>query len=196
VLKVKGDRSRVQDQVLQALGAGMQGLRDNPKTPAQAQLEVAVDTGVRGEALRRFRSPGNPVGLWLDGRLQAGALLSSYVEELKKQPGAARMTFDDSGGTGDEGAEPNDDEVIALLAQNFSSLGACAKAEIGRSSGFKGVTVQFKWTGAGKAEGVTTKEPALRNGPLAGCLKQAVEALRLPRFSGGARAIEYPIRVK
>ena len=59
------------------------GLRDNPKTPSQQALEVDVDTGMR-DGLRRFRAPGNPVGLYLDRQLSAGDLWASYVAELKK----------------------------------------------------------------------------------------------------------------
>jgi hypothetical protein len=200
VLKVKGDRNRVQQQVIDALSAAALGLRDNPKTPAQAQLEVTVDTGQRGEAPRKFRSPGNPVGLYVDRKLDGGSLWGSYVEEVKKQPGAQRMGFDDAEASGrapvGEAGEPDDNEVIALLSANFATLGGCAKTEAARNASFRGVTVTFRWAPSGAAEAVQPKEPQLRTGALATCLKNAVQALRLPRFSGGPRAIEYPIRVK
>jgi hypothetical protein len=199
VLHVKGDRVRVQQQVTDALAAAAMGLRDNPKTPSQSRFEVELDTGMRGEGPRKFRSPGNPVALYLDRKLDGGALWSSYVEEVKKQPGAARMTFDDAevkGGGGSGDPEPDDNEVIALMAQNFPALGACAKAEAARSSGFRGVTISFKWLPSGQAQDIAPKEAALKNAPIAGCIRQAMSLIRFPRFSGGPRQIDYPIRVK
>jgi hypothetical protein len=202
VMKVKGDRNRVQQQVIDAFAAAAEGLRENPKTPSQTQLELTLDVdGGRGSAPRRFRAPGNPVGLYVDRQLDGGALWSSYITEVKKQPGAASMAFDDAEASGrapvgGEAGEPDDNQVISLLSSNFGAIGGCAKAEAAKSASFKGVTIVFKWTPDGKAAGVTTKEPQYKSGALAGCLKNAIESLRLPRFSGGAREIEYPIRLK
>jgi len=202
VLKAKGDRNRVQQQVIDAFAAAAEGLRENPKTPTQTQLELLLDVdGGRGSAPRRFRAPGNPVGLYLDRQLDGGALWASYVTEVKKQPGAASMSFDDAEASGrapigGDAGEPDDNEVISLLSSNFGSIGGCAKAEAAKSSSFKGVTIVFKWNPDGKATGITTKESQYKSGALAGCLKNAIESLRLPRFSGGAREIEYPIRLK
>ncbi len=199
VMHIKGDRARVQQQVTDALAAAALGLRDNPKTPASSRFEIELDAGMR-EGPRKFRSPGNPVSLYVDRKLDGGALWSSYVEEVKKQPGAARMTFDDAeargGGGGGGDAEPDDNEVISLLAQNFPALGACAKTEAARSSSFRGVTISFKWLPSGQAQDIQPKEPALKSAPIAGCIKQAISLIRFPRFSGGPRQIEYPIRVK
>ncbi len=200
-LKVKGDRNRAQQQVMDALAAAAIGLRDNPKTPSTAQLEVDLETNQRGAELRKFRSPGNPVGLYVDGRLGAGDLWSNYVEEVKKQAGAQRMGFDDAEASGHGGGdsndpEPDDNEVIALLSANFSSLGGCARTEAARSSSFRGVTVTFKWLPSGQKADVGPKEAALKSSPIARCLQTAMEGIRLPRFSGGPRTIEYPIRVK
>jgi hypothetical protein len=202
VMKVKGDRNRVQQQVIDAFAAAALGLRENPKTPSQTQLELTIDVdGGRGSAPRRFRAPGNPVGLYIDRQLDGGALWSSYITEVKKQPGAAAMTFDDAEASGrapvgGEAGEPDDNEVIALLSSNFGSIGGCAKAEAAKSSSFKGVTIVFKWNPDGRATNITTKEGQYKNGALASCVKGAIESLKLPRFSGGAREIEYPIRLK
>jgi hypothetical protein len=197
IMNIKGDRNRLQQQTIDALAAAVEGMRENPKTPSTTQIDVVVDTN---QGTRRFRAPGNPVGLYVDKQLDGSSLWSSYVAEQKKQPGAQSMSFDDGEASGKTptsgGGEPDDNEVISLLAANFAQIGGCAKAEIGRNKSFHGVTVQFKWNPAGKAEGVTTKEANFKGGPLAKCLKDAVEALKLPRFSGGARDIEYPIRLK
>jgi len=40
------------------------------------------------------------------------------------------------------------------------------------------------------------KEPALKTDTLPGCLKRAFESMKLPRFEGATRTIEYPIRLK
>jgi hypothetical protein len=117
------------------------------------------------------------------------------------------MTFDDAeaagrapGGAapgGDEGGgEPDDNEAIQVLSSNFASIGGCARTEAGRSKSFRGVTLTFRWLPSGKADGVQPKEAPLRGGPLAKCLESAMSSLRLPRFSGMPRTIEYPIRVK
>ena len=199
-LKVRGDRSRVQQNVIDALAAAAAGLRDNPKTPADSQIEVAVDANVRGQPPRKFRCPGPPVGLYLDRQLDGGALFASYVAEQKKQPGAQTMSFADdgaSGGGGDDVAEaPDDNAAIAMISANFGPIGSCAKAEAGRNRSFKGVTVVLKWNPSGAVEGVTPKESGLKNAPIAGCLRSAFSSIRLPRFSGAARTIEYPIRMK
>lgn len=195
-LRVHGDRARVQQQALDAFSAAALGLRDNPRTPADGRVEVAVEAG---RDTRQFRAPAAPLGLYVDRRLDGGALWTSYVEEVRAQAGATRLGFDDAearGGALDEAGEPNDDEVVALLAQSFGPIAACARAEAARAPSFRGVTLSFRWLPEGRADGVQPKEPALRGGALASCLKRVVESLRLPRFSGGARTIEYPIRLK
>jgi hypothetical protein len=115
---------------------------------------------------------------------------------VKKQKGAQQLSFADDGAGGDDAPEPDDNAAIAMLSANFAALGGCARAEAARSSSFRGVTLQFRWLPSGKAENATVKEPALKGAPVARCLQQAVEAIRLPRFSGEPRTIEYPIRVK
>jgi hypothetical protein len=197
-LKVRGDRARVQQQAMDALGAAEAGLRDNPKTPADTALDVSVETDVRGQPPRRFRSTGNSVGLWLDGRLKGGELWANYVEEVKKQPGAVRMGFDDAEAKGGDlgGGEPDDNEALAVVGEHFAQLAACAKAEAQRTPGFHGVTVAFRWLPSGQAADVAPKEPALRSKPIANCIKDALSMVRLPRFSGEPRTIEYPIKMR
>jgi hypothetical protein len=200
-VKVRGDRARAETQVLDALSAIAAGLRDNPTTPAQSRLEVALETNQRGAEHRRFRSPGAPVALYLDRRLGGPELWSSYVEEVKAQQGAQRMGFSDEEASGHAPAgpdapEPDDNQALAVLAQNFSAIGACARAEAGRSRSFRGVTVGFRWLPSGRIEGAQAKQPKLRGSPVERCLRTALDGIRLPRFSGEPRTIEYPIRVK
>ncbi len=73
-VKVRGDRARAETQVLDALSAMAAGLRDNPTTPSASRLEVALETNQRGAEHRKFRSPGAPVGLFLDQRLGGAEL--------------------------------------------------------------------------------------------------------------------------
>jgi hypothetical protein len=203
-LKVRGDRNRAQQQVLDAMAAAAAGLQENPTTPSTTQLEVLLDTGMRPDAVRTFRSPGQPFTLYLSRQMDSGSLWGNYVAEVKKHKDAQNMAFDDaeaSGkapvGGGDEMAgEPDDNQAIAVLSANFGQLGGCAKTEAARNPRFAGVTVSFKWLPTGRAEGTQPKEGPLRNTPLAKCLAGAMESIRLPRFNGGPRTIEYPIRVK
>ena len=200
LLKVHGDRARVQPQVTDALAACALGLKDNPASPSTGQLEVDLETNQRGAELRKFRAPAQPVGLFVAGQLSSKDLWASYVEEVKKEKNATRLGFDDEGGGGGEGGgegpAPDDAEAVAVLSANFSSVGGCARTEAARSSSFRGVTVAFTWQPSGSATDVHPKEAQLRGGALAKCLDGAVRALKLPRFSGPPRTIEYPIRVR
>jgi hypothetical protein len=202
-LKVRGDRNRFQEQVIGALAAAVAGLRDNPKTPPQSDLEVLLETNQRGQEQRRFHSPGSGVGLFLDGQMSSASLWSSYVAEVNEQAGAQRMGFSDAEASGKaptssgaDSPEPDDNEVISLLSSHFGALGACARTEAVRSPSFRGVTITFKWMPSGTADGVGPKEASLKKTPIARCLQLAVAAIQLPRFQGEPRTIEYPIRVK
>jgi hypothetical protein len=199
MVKVRGDRSRTQQQAIDAFAAEAAGLRDNPKTPAQAQLEVDVDTGMR-DGPRRFRAPGNPVGLYLDRQLSAGDLWASYIAEVKK--GQQQLSFDDAEASGHAPAgdssapDPDDNEAVQLLSSNFAPMAVCAKAEATQNHSFRGVVMTFRWTGDGHAVDVHAKEKPLQHGRLEACLAGVIGSLRLPRHNAAPRTIEYPIRVK
>ena len=197
LVKVRGDRSRTQQQAIDAFAAEAAGLRDNPKSPPQAQLEVDVDTGMR-DGPRRFRAPGNPVGLYLDRQMSAGNLWTSYVAEVKK--GQQQMSFDDAEASGhapsSDAPDPDDNEVVQLLSSNFSPMAVCAKAEAAQNHSFRGVVMTFRWTGDGHAVDVHAKERPLQHGRLEACLAGVIGSLRLPRHNAAPRTIEYPIRVK
>ncbi len=203
-LKGKGDRSRYELQALDAFAAAVAGVRSNPASPSmdKVRIELLMDTQQPGMKERLFRIQGAPVALYLDKKLDAGSLWKSYVEEVKRGKDAGqRMDFsdDDAKGStdlGGGGGAPDDSEAIAVLGQNFAALGKCAKDEIGRNPKFTALTLTFKWTPSGAAESVAVKESNLKSGPLQPCLQAAMASIKLPRFSGGARTIEYPIRLK
>jgi hypothetical protein len=196
-LRVRGDRGRLEQAVLDALAAAARGLRSSPATPPTAHLEVQVETGGRPPT-QTFRAPGAPIGLYLDGSLDARAVWSSYVAEVKKGPGQTALAFDDAEARGgpSDGPEPDDNEAISVLSANFAALGACARAEAQKNPRFAGVTIELTWTPEGRAADAKAKEPSLKGGPLERCLRAALTEIRLPRFSGTPRLIAYPIRVK
>src|SRR5207245_7227284 len=113
----------------------------------------------------RFRAPGPPVGLWLDQKLAAGTLWSTYVREIKHDKNATTFSFEDDEGGGETPA-PDDAEAIAVLAAHFAPLGACARAEAARSRHFGGVTLALRWLPAGAIQPAQPKQPTLpRGGP-------------------------------
>jgi hypothetical protein len=199
LVKVRGDRARTQQQAIDAFAACAAGLRDNPRTPAQAALEVDVDTGMR-DGPRRFRAPANPVGLYVDGRMSGGDLWASYVAEVKK--GQQQMSFDDAEASGRAPAgdadapDPDDNEVVALLSSNFQPIGVCARTEAVQNRSFRGIVVVFRWTPDGHAVDVHAKERALQHSRVETCLAGVIGGLRLPRHNAAPRTIEYPIRVQ
>lgn len=204
-LKLHGDRVRYNQQLVDALWAIGTALRASPATPPEAKIEVTIDTAQRGVAPKRFRTTGAPVLQFLDGKINAETLSSAYVEAVREGKDApVRLDFDDNDAAGREpaagagGADrpPDDNQALAVLAQNFPALSACARTELARDPKFRGVTVQFDWLPSGRAAKVQTKEPALRGGPLSKCLESALVAMPLPRFAGTPRAIEYPIAVR
>jgi hypothetical protein len=200
-LKVHGDRNRAQQQVVDAMWAAASALKSSPATPASSQLEIDLDVPMKGTTSKKFRAPGNQVALFVDGRLDQGTLWSNYVEQVREGKDAGqKMSFSDSdthgGGGSDDGPAPDDNEALAVLGDNFAAIGGCARAEAARNGKFRGVTLAFTWTPMGHAENVQPKEPALKSGPLQQCLAGAMSSIRLPRFSGAPRTIEYPIRVK
>ncbi len=195
-LKLRADRNRQEQQLLDALRAIGQSLRASPATPKEGKITLSADGAGRGAAPVRFRCPIGPAQLFADGSLDGKSLLGSYLEKVNDDKNAQRMDMDSDGANDSPAGEPNDDEAIAVLAASFSSLGGCARTEAARSSAFRGVTITFGWTPNGRAEHVDVKEPALKSTPLPGCLRKAFDGIRLPRFSGATRTIEYPIRLK
>jgi len=194
-LKLHADRSRQEQQLLDALAATAEALRTSTATPSSGRIEVATEAAGRGTPATRYRCPLEAASLYSQGRLDAKSFLSSYVEKVSDDKNAQRLDMDGTPG-GDEAAAPNDDEAIAVIGSSFSTLGACAKTEASSNAKFKGVTIVIGWASSGRAATVDVKEPALKSGALPGCLKRAFESMKLPRFEGATRTIEYPIRLK
>ena len=92
LLRARGDRARLEQQVIDALAAALQGLRQNPTTPKEIELEVELEVPGR-PPLRRFRALGEPVGRYLDGGLGAAALWSSYVAEQTRRKDVTQLDF-------------------------------------------------------------------------------------------------------
>jgi hypothetical protein len=201
MLKVHGDRNRAEQQVVDAMWAAAAGLKTSPATPAQSALEVDLDVPMKGTTSKKFRAPGNQVVLFVDGKIDQGTLWSNYVEKVREGKDAGQnLSFSDTeakgGAMADDGPAPDDNEALEVINSNFSSIGGCAKTEASRNGKFRGVTVTFTWQPSGRADNVQPKESNLKGGPLAQCLAGAFSSIRLPRFSGAPRTIEYPIRVK
>jgi hypothetical protein len=195
-LKIRRDRNRQEQHVLDALFATGRALGTSPATPKQGRIEIAEDGAERGGAPARFRCALEPAVLFGEGRIDGRSLLNSYVERVNTDKGAQRMELAATPGADEAGDGPNDDEAIAVISANFSSLAACAKSEAARSPRFRGVTVLVGWSGAGRAASVDVKEPGAKGGALPACLKRAFDTIRLPRFDGPTRTIEYPIKLR
>ena len=197
-VRAKGDRNRLQQQVLDALVAEMTALRTSTATPPDVRLEVALDVPMRKVETHRYRAPGAGVAQMLDGKLDMSALWSTYVEEVRQD--AQRIGFDDRDARGgveaSDAPPPDDNQALALLNARFGDIAACAKAEAARNAGFAGVIVSLRWQPAGQATDIALKEAQLRGGPLHRCLAGVIGAVQLPRFSGEPREIDYPIRLK
>ncbi|HEX4459720.1 MAG TPA: hypothetical protein VIA18_17200 [Polyangia bacterium] len=198
----KGDRNRMQQQVLDALVAEMTALRSSSATPSDVRLEVALDVPMRKVETHRYRAPGAGVAQELDGKIDLGGLWATYVEEVRQD--VQHIGFDDreargGGDTSDAASSPgppDDNEALQLLNARFGDIGACAKAEAARNRAFHGVLVQLHWQPSGQATDISLAESALRGGALHQCLAGVIGAIRLPRFTGEPREIDYPIRLK
>jgi hypothetical protein len=93
LLRVHGDRDRTEQIVMDALAAAVEGMRQNRATPAMQEIEVELQ--LPGWKPRRFRAAGPSVAQWVDGKLDAKALWTTYVREIKKRAGAAEVDFSD-----------------------------------------------------------------------------------------------------
>jgi hypothetical protein len=200
-LQLRVDRVRWQQQLVDALRVAGVALKQNPSTPLESWIDVDLEPELRGMKPRHFRSAGSSVALFIDERIDQRTLLASYVMEVQQGRDAPRQVrFDESeaagvGGGGDT-ASSEENAAIAVLASNFPLLATCTRSELSRNSQFRGVTVSFDWLPVGRADRITPKEPALKNGGLARCLEQTIGGLIFPRFVGPTRTIEYPIRVE
>ena len=196
-LKMKVDRARQEQQVLDALFATGAALAASTVTPSQGRIEIEVDNGSRGSGLTHYRCPLAPAMRYSKGELDSKAMLGSYLEKVLEDKNAQRMDLDSGPGEADsDGPVADDSEAINAISSSFGSVGACAKAEAASNPRFRGVTVLVGWSGSGRAASIDVKEAALKAGPLVGCLRRAFENIGLPHFRGATRTIEYPIKLK
>ena len=93
VVAVHGDRARVEQIVMDALAAAVEGMRQNHATPKMQHIEVELM--LPGWKPRRFQANGPSVAQWVDGQLEATALWKNYVREIKKKKGATEVDFSD-----------------------------------------------------------------------------------------------------
>jgi hypothetical protein len=197
VVRIRGDRNRIERQVIDAMAAAASGLRDNPATPGTTHIEVHVEVPMKGTAVRRFRSLGQPVLAMLDRQLEGAAFFATYVRETTPRAGATMMTFgDDDDGGGGGGRDASDGDAIAVLTQHFAPLRDCARAEAARNPRFGGVTMSFRWHPSGLGDGLRLKDAPARSDELARCLGGALSTMRFPKFDGIPRSIDFPLRVK
>jgi hypothetical protein len=196
-LHIHGDRSRVEQQVLDALAAATLALRQNPTTPAETTIDVAVDIASRGQATRRFQAPATQVGLYLDGKLSVQSLLSTYVHEAPAAKDATVLSFSDADthSANPDGEGASDADAVAVLSANMAKLAPCVRAEAERDPRFGGVTLVVRWMQDGHVPSATVKGAA-PHGELARCLDNAARGIALPRFSGAPRTIEFPIQLR
>lgn len=96
LLKVLGDRARMEQIVMDSLAAAVEGMRQNQATPSMQQIEIEFMQP--GWKPRRFQAAGPSVAQWVDGKLEARALWTTYVREIKKRKGASEIEFGDDEG--------------------------------------------------------------------------------------------------
>jgi len=146
---------------------------------------------------RSFTCQGQPVSLFLDGRMTQEEMWSTYIVEKKK--GGTQLTFDDkeasgqtdvSGTDGDEG----EDRTSEVLGAHFNLLAPCLSAEAARSRSFRGTTIKFAISAAGTATQLTLKGGG--SAALRGCLQAALAQIRFQRHGGAPRQVEYPMLIK
>jgi hypothetical protein len=197
-VRIKADRNRLKSQVIDAMAATMAAFRENPATPATTSITVHAEIPMKGVTVQRFACLGQPVGAMLDRQIDAATLWDTYVRETTPRKDVQSLTFDpeDAAGRGGGGEdEPSDADAVAVLTDGFSSLRDCVTAEAAKNPGFGGVTMSFTWLPRGAADGLALKGGTPRGGTLRSCLSAALGSLRFPKFKGGPRHIDFPIRI-
>jgi hypothetical protein len=193
-MALKSDRNRYKSHVLGALIAAAEAVNKNPLTPPQVSYAVVAKIRFRKVERRTYSCMGQPLALYLKGRVSKGEIWSNYVVE-KKKGGGTEMTFSDDEATGGVGgADMEEDRTSEILSAHFNLLAPCLQSEAGRNRRFKGVTLKFAVSSAGKATSVKYKERV--SGSLGRCLKQALGRIRFQRHGGAPRQVEYPMYIK
>jgi len=195
-LEIQSDRVRYKSDVLGALAGAAEALRKHPLTPASSALTVVASVPFRTVERHTFSCTGQPLGLFLDGRMKSPELWSTYIVEKKK--GGKHLSFDDDEASGrkpsGDDEDEGDDRTNEILSAHFNLLAPCLTAEASRSRSFKGVTLLFAVSPAGKATGIKLKGGG--SGTLLSCLQAALGGIKFPRHGGAARQVEYPMVIK
>lgn len=196
-LEIKSDRVRYKTEVLAALLGTAEALRKSALTPPSVTIQVVATVPFRTVERKTFRCTGQPLSLFLDGRLTQSDLWATYIVE--KTTGGTRLTFDDAEASGkkdvDAGADEGDDRTTEILAAHMNLLSPCVTAEAARSRSFKGVTLTFFVAASGQAAQVGAREGSASSA-LKSCLKNVLSQIRFQRHRGAPRAVSYPMLIR
>lgn len=196
-IEIRSDRVRYQGDVFASLLGAAEALRTSPLTPPSVSLQVVAAVPLRTVEHKSFRCSGQPLGLFLDGRLTQAELWSTYIVEKTK--GGTRMTFDDGEASGtksvEDGGDAGDDRTSEILAAHMRLMSPCLVAEASRNRSFKGVTLTFVVTSSGQASQVGASEGGL-SATLKSCLQTALGQIRFQRHRGAPRQVSYPMFIR
>lgn len=97
--------------------------------------------------------------------------------------------------TREEGAPPTPHELERLLGAQGQRLAACADAEHGRRPEWLGTTLTAEATLSpdGRISQARVGDLKLERSPLGSCVRNVLEAVAFPPFSGEALTIEIPV---
>jgi hypothetical protein len=192
-LEIQSDRVRYREQVFSAFAGAAEALARSPLTPPNARLRVVASIPMRRVETRTFTCFGQPLGLYLAGKLDQTELWSTYIVEQKR--GQRKLTFDDAEADGREApSEDEGDRTDEILSSHSSLLGACLGAEASRNPRFKGGTIRFAISQAGVAEGVSFKETA--SPKVLACVREALAQIRFQRHGGAPKLVDYPMLIR
>ncbi len=197
-LGIKSSRNRYKSEVLDALTAAGKALRSSSVTPADYAIDVAAAIKFRKVETRRFHCPGSAMSMYLKDEISSSALWSRYISEQAPE-GAAVMGFSEAEERAPSivsSSGPSEEEIHAVVAEDFAGLQACIVAELKRKPALKGVTFTFTLNGNGRASKVGVKEKRRVSKKLVGCAAKAFSRIRFPRFNGLPRGVKYPVFVR
>jgi hypothetical protein len=193
-LGIKTDRVRYKTQVIDALVAAAEALATSSLTPPRTRFEVNGKIRMRRLTTRRFTCEGRALQAHLKGRLSKRDLWSRYVVEHKKQGSHLSFSDDETRGGGGSGRD-EPDRTSEILSSNFRVLAPCLQAEAGRNRRFKGVTLQFRVSGSGRAQQLSFKERGV-SARLKRCLKSALRKIKFQRHGGPPRRVDFPMYIQ
>jgi hypothetical protein len=192
-LEIQSDRVRYKEHVLAALAGAAEALRKSPLTPPSAQLRVLASIPFKRVETRTFTCFGQPLGLYLGGKLSQTEIWSTYIVEQKK--GQKKLSFDDDEADGRRSvSEDEEDRTNEILASHSALLGACLGAEASRNTRFRGITIRFAVSPSGGTERISFKEAG--SATLLACVKEALAQIRFQKHGGAPKQVEYPMAIR